>query len=321
MNVSITPSPWLSIIIPTYNGEQFLARALTSIAEQEERDFECIIVDDGSTDSTIQIATTFTDKIPIILQHIQPTGNWAANSNLALANATGEYACFLHQDDYWLTNRLKKIRELIRQYPEAEMLLSPAIFVNLQGNFVGFWHCPLPKRTGPVDRKLLKQRLLIQNFIAIPSPVFRRATALKHGGLDESLWYTADWDFWLKLADHETIYFPKPLAAFRIHSHSQTVQRSFDISGFKKQMETVLMKHLNYLAVQGPSLERIKRVALFSIQVNTALAARIHGAKNSFYALLASFAKLGPVGWCQYLRDSRITDRITARLRAGISSK
>jgi len=100
-----------SVIIPTYNGEQFLAKALTSVAEQEERDLECIIVDDGSTDSTIQIANAFADKIPIVLRRLERTGNWALNSNLALAHATGEYACFLHQDDFWLTNRLQTIRD------------------------------------------------------------------------------------------------------------------------------------------------------------------------------------------------------------------
>ena len=315
------PSPWLSVIIPTYNGEQFLAKALASIAEQGDRDIECIVVDDGSTDSTIQIVNTFAGKIPIVRRDIQRTGNWAANSNLALANATGEYACFLHQDDFWLANRLQTMRGLVSQYPDAELLLSPAIFVDRQGNPVGRWQCPLPNRPGPIDSNLFKQRLLIQNFIAIPSPVFKRKTALMHGGLDDSLWYTADWDFWLKLAGHKTIYSPHPMAAFRIHSHSQTVQRSFDTAGFQKQMESVLSKHFTYPATGGTSQERIKRVALFSIQINAALAARIHGAKIALPGLLASFIKLGPVGWRIFLRDSRILERISARLRASISSK
>jgi len=315
------PRPWLSVIIPTYNGEQFLAKALASIAEQGDLDIECIIVDDGSTDSTIQIVGSFAGKFPIVLRDVPRTGNWAANSNLALANATGEYACFLHQDDFWLPNRLQTIQGLIRQYPDAELLLSPAIFVDRQGNSVGRWQCPLPKRYGPVDSELLKRRLLIQNFIAIPSPVFKREAALKHEGLDESLWYTADWDFWLKLAGNKTIYSPHPMAAFRIHSHSQTVQRSFDTAGFQRQMETVLLRHFNGSAVQGPLRERIKRVAMFSIQINAALAARIHGVKLSLRGLLASFVRLGPVGWRIFLRDSRIRDRISARLRASIVSK
>ncbi len=314
------PRPWLSVVIPTYNGELFLDKALQSVVEQEEQDLECIVVDDGSTDSTIQIINSFSDKIPIILKHVQRTGNWVANSNLALSLGTGDYACFLHQDDFWLANRLQTIKELSKQYPDAELFLSPAIYVDRQGNSVGPWQCPLPKRIGPVGSELLRRRLLIQNFIAIPSPVFKRKTALHLGGLDESLWYTADWDFWLKLGERKTIYYPRHLAAFRIHSHSQTVQRSFDISGFQRQLEIVLNRYVDCPAVQGSGQKIIKQSALFSIQVNTALAARIHGAKTRFGLLLASFIKLGPMGWWQYIRDSRITDRISARIRASIAA-
>lgn len=312
--------PWLSVIIPTYNGEPFLAKALLSMVEQEDHDFECIIVDDGSSDSTIQIINSFVDKIHITLHQVQRTGNWVASSNFALSHSNGDYACFLHQDDFWLANRLKVIKELIRRYPETELVLCPAIFVNENEKIVGRWHCPLPKTVGPVNSELLRRRLIVQNFIAIPSPVFKRKTALACGGLDESLWYTADWDFWLKLADCNTVYYPRPLAAFRIHSHSQTVKRSFDVSGFQQQLETVLYRYVERFPVQSRSL-KLKNMACFSIQLNAALAARIHGGKIKVGILLASFLKLGPIGWWQYLRDSRITERIMARLRARIAPK
>ena len=71
------------------------------------------------------------------------------------------------------------------------------------------------------------ERLLVQNFIAIPAPLFRRDQALSVGGLDARLWYAADWDFWLKLAAMgPTVYSPRPLAGFRIHSQSQTITRA-----------------------------------------------------------------------------------------------
>lgn len=310
--------PWLSLIVPTYNGEAFLARALGSVAEQQVSGLECIVVDDGSTDATRQIIQDFARHIPIVFADIERTGNWVANTNTALNLARGDYACFLHQDDFWLAKRLSVIRKLVRQYPAADLFLSPAIFVDRQGKTVGHWHCPLPEQPGPVESEWLRRRLLIQNFIAIPSPVFKREVARAVGGLDESLWYTADWDFWLKLAAGPTIYSPEPLAAFRLHPHSQTVTRSFDIAGFQQQMETVLHRHAPRLQAQGARLAAIKRVALFSIQVNTALAARIHGAKVKPGPLLASFIALGPLGWRQYLRDSRIIDRIAARVRAAI---
>ena len=87
--------------------------------------------------------------------------------------------------------------------------------------------------------------MLVQNFISMPAPLFSREAALRVGGLDEDLWYTADWDFWLKLAAvGKTIYVPRALSAFRIHPHSQTVERSTQTDDFRRQLAIVLEKHI-----------------------------------------------------------------------------
>ena len=308
--------PWLSVIIPTYNGEAYLAAALQSIAEQADTAIECIVVDDASTDTTIDIVNAFSGKLPIRLHQVARTGNWAANSNLALSKATGEYACFLHQDDYWLANRLHVIKKLLHDYPAAEFLVSSAYFADQRGTITGRWRCPLPGPAGYVDPGLLQSRLLIQNFIAIPGPVFKRTAALAMGGLDESLWYTADWDFWLRLAGLPTVYYPDPLVAFRVHATSQTIQRSLDTNEFRTQMETVFRRHAGNLSLHTRSEKALENCALFSIQVNTALAACAHGNGVQVGKLMLAFARLGPKGGWRYLRDSRICERISARLRA-----
>ena len=314
------PTPWLSVIVPTYNGEAYLAGALSSIADEGDPDLECIVIDDGSTDSTLEIVQRFADRISVSVRKGERTGNWAANSNLALSLSTGEYACFLHQDDFWLAGRLATVKELVRRYPEADLLLGPSVFVDRRGRSVGRWRCPLPGTPGLLSAGLLASRLLVQNFIAIAAPVFKRKTALDLGGLDESLWYTADWDFWLKFAGRTAVYHPRALAAFRVHDHSQTVQGSLDLAGFQAQMETVLERHLARLPATDEQLARIERNARFSVRVNTALAARLHGGKIGAVPLLAEFLKLGPLGCRQHLRDSRILERVAARIRAGIRS-
>jgi len=308
--------PWLSVIMPTYNGGAYLATALQSIAEEADSTIECIVVDDGSTDNTIPIIDSFAGTIPIQLHQVERTGNWVANSNVALSRAAGEYACFLHQDDYWLANRLQVVKELVQRYPEADFLVSPACFVDQRGNISGRWRCPLPGPAGHVDSGLLLNRLLVQNFIAVPGPVFKRKAALAAGGLDESLWYTADWDFWLKLAGLPTVYYPRPLVAFRVHAASQTIQRSFRTDEFRTQMETVFHRHAGRITARGRARKSIEDAALFSIQVNAALAACVHGNGLPIGSLLLGFAKLGPMGGWHYLRDSRIFERISARLRA-----
>lgn len=94
--------PWLSVIIPTYNGSKYLAAALNSVVVQEESGLECVVIDDGSTDDTLAIVESYQDKLNIKLITKGRQGNWVANTNHALTEATGKYACFLHQDDLWL---------------------------------------------------------------------------------------------------------------------------------------------------------------------------------------------------------------------------
>ena len=84
--------PWLSVLIPTYNGEAYLASALDSILIQGDDEIECIIVDDGSTDATLSIAQSYQDKLSLTVIQRQRQSNWVANTNYAMALAEGEYA-------------------------------------------------------------------------------------------------------------------------------------------------------------------------------------------------------------------------------------
>ncbi len=77
------------------------------------------------------------------------------------------------------------------------MHIAPTQIVNNEGRLRGLWRCPLPQ--GRVPEPLLATRLLIQNFISVPAYVFRRDAYQAVGGMDPALWYTADWDLWVKL--------------------------------------------------------------------------------------------------------------------------
>ncbi|MGD1918949.1 MAG: hypothetical protein ACFCAD_08660 [Pleurocapsa sp.] len=157
----------------------------------------------------------------------------------------------------------------------------------------------------------------MQNFIAIPSPVFNRQTALKVGALDRELWYTADWDFWLKLASQGDTYdISKSLAAFRVHGDSQTIRRSSSIAEFRQQMHSVVGRYLH-----PKSKSEVAKVAFFSAEVNTTLAAMVHGESPNLIKLGLNFLALGPMGWRRYWQDSRIQERISARLKAKLQTQ
>lgn len=314
--------PWLSVLIPTYNGADYLPSALDSIIAQDDPNIECIVVDDGSTDATLSILNYYKDKLPIKLFERERQGNWVSNTNYALSEAGAEYVCFLHQDDLWLKGRLEIMKSLIEKYPEANLFLNASYLIDFQGNRLGIWRCPLPNTQLPIDGNLMIERLLVQNFIAIPAPIFKREVALKMGGLDDKLWYTADWDFWLKIAGcGETIYYPQPLSAFRVHSSSQTVLRSSSTQDFQKQLEVVAKKYWQLWSAPESLKKSTWQVALFSIEVNVTLAAMIHGKKANLLKLIYSFLALKPSGWHRYLRYSRIWERVTARLKARLTAK
>jgi glycosyltransferase involved in cell wall biosynthesis len=312
--------PWLSVLIPTYNGEKYLAKALNSIAVQEDFEIECLAIDDGSTDNTITILNSFQDRIPLKIIQREPQRNWVANTNYLLNLAQADYVCFLHQDDMWLTNRLAIIRRLITQFPQAGLILNPSIFVNLQEQKLGLWRCPLPSLPVLINSDVMIGKLLVQNFISIPAPVFKREIALRVGGLDEKLWYTADWDFWLKLAKYgQTIYYPKPLSVFRVHPNSQTVTRSSYIQDFRQQLELVIDKHLETWSASGQTKSKVRKIANFSKEVNIALASVIHGKKVKRIFLVRELFSLGFLGMYKFFRDSRILERSVARIRAKLN--
>lgn len=308
--------PWLSVIIPTYNGSKYLASTLNSVVVQQDNQIECVVIDDGSTDNTLEIVAAYQDKLNITLVTKARQGNWVASTNHALSIAKGKYACFLHQDDLWLNGRLENIKNAIAFEPDATLYLHDAVFIDSMGKPLGLWQCPFDKER-LISLEEMKQRLLVQNFIAIPAPIFNRETALKVGKLDSELWYTADWDFWLKLASQgNTYYIPKSLAAFRVHGDSQTIRRSSSIDEFRQQMRSVVTRYLH-----GESKSEVAKVAFFSTEVNTTLAAIVHGKSPNLFKLGYDFLALGPTGWRRYWQDSRIQERISARLKAKLQTQ
>jgi glycosyltransferase involved in cell wall biosynthesis len=299
-------------VMPTYNGERFIAAALESTRGQHDG-IELVIVDDGSTDRTIEIIRSFTGSLPIRLITPGRLGNWVAVTNLGLREAVGEWACFLHQDDLWLPGRLERLRKEMLD-PQRALIIHNAMYVGPDGKGLGLWTCPFPE--GAIPSSEFIERLLVQNFIAIPSPVFRRDAVIQSGGLDEALWFSADWDLWLRLGARGSVQFiDETLSAFRVHPASQTAARRLGPNEWEQQLTTVLERHLESWPVTGRARNRVERAALASIAINSALSAASRGEPMRPAAVLRQLLALGPMGWRRYLRDSRIIQRVGARLR------
>ena len=305
-------NPLLSVIMPTYNGEPYIAVALENAREQWRDGMELVIVDDGSTDRTVAIVRDYADVLPIRLISPGRIGNWVAITNIGLREATGDWASFLHQDNHWLPGRIAKVwREM--ETAEGALILHNAAFIGPEGERLGPWTCPLSG--GVIQPERFTERLLVQNFIAIDSPIFRRKAALQSGGMDETLWFSADWDLWLRLGALGPIRFiDQTLSAFRVHPESQTASRKLCANEWEMQLTTVLDRGLNNWTRTGKHRRSVERVARASIGVNSVLSAASRGQSTQTLTVLGKLLALGPAGWHRYLRDSRIVERALPRL-------
>jgi glycosyltransferase involved in cell wall biosynthesis len=305
--------PWLSIVMPLHCGEGWIDATLRSVVAEADDGIEIIAVDSSPNGTTLDIARCYSNRLHLLLHERPDLSSWQAKTNLAVTLATSEHICWLHQDDLWLPGRAKAVRHWINEAPNAALHLAPTEIVDANGDLLGKWRCPLPTG-GPVPTDILVARLLVQNFISAPAPVFRKSAWIAAGGLDETLWYTADWDIWLKLAAEGTLFYhQETTTGFRIHGDSLTVTGSRDLDGFTAQMETVLSRHLPMLGLQGNVVERTGRA---SISINAALAAASEGNLCRLPSAIAGLLRLGPSGIIRYIRNSRITERITPRVRA-----
>lgn len=311
------PTPFLTVVMPVHCAEQWIEKTLDSVASEAGPDVEILVIDGSPDGGTAELVKSYADRLSLELIACTDLPDWRTKTNFGVERAGASHVCTLHQDDLWLPGRIEAIREWIAASPVAALHLAPTAIIDRDGNAVGTWRCPLPAK-GAIPTPLVLERLLVQNFIAIPSPVFRRDAWLACGGLDLDLWYTADWDMWLKLAAFGPVhYHDQVTAAFRVHGGSLTMTGSRDAAEFEEQMRIVLERHLE----RHPNCrsEAVDRVARASIKINVALAAASAGSASASVRALGEIVRLGPSGLHRYLRDSRLMDRVVPRLRARLS--
>jgi hypothetical protein len=309
--------PWLSAIVPSHNGDRWLAAALQSVVDQRDEGIEVIVVDSSDVGNTLEIVDRFADRLVVRAYRRTDLASWMEKTNFGVEVAKADWICMLHKDDLWLPGRCSAVRGWVAARPDSVMHLHPAYIVDEAGRQLGLWRCPLPAGDAPVPPLLLLERLLVQNFIAVPTPTIRRDAYLKAGGLDKQLWYTADWDLYLKILAIGAVYYHADvLACYRIHENSLTTSGSRSLGEFRSQMETVVDRHIGRL---GERQQETFRMAMTSIAVNVALAAASRGKPALLIKAIGNLLALGPRGIVRYVHRSRIIERTCPRLRARIA--
>ncbi len=304
----------IAVIMPIYNGAATLDATFRSLADTGTQDLEIIAVVQDSTDGSRDLVASAAERLPIRIIDTETGSNWVRNTNIGLQAASADIATMLHQDDIWLPGRQAVIRRLVETWPDADLWVHSARYIDGAGNQIGQIGPPFGRRSRLVPSDDALRALIVQNSIPLPGAVFRREAALADGGLREDLWYTADWDLWLRLAARGGIgWSPEPVAAFRLHVASQTVRGSANTKDFAGQLAAPIDVHAPRAA--GRENRQIMRMARASAALNVYLAGRYHGQQAPLGSFLREFLPLGPLGWVRFLRLSRIFARLSPRAR------
>ena len=188
--------PQISIIIPAYNAERTIVETIQSVWQQTYQDFEIIVINDGSTDRTVELLQTIEDNRLKIFSY--ENGGLPVARNRGMIRATGKFIAFLDADDLWTADKLELQLKALQQNPKAGVAYSWTCFMDVdeQGKPAFFLPSPQYSFTGDVY-----QNLLVSDFIHSGSNTLIRREALDTAGeFDPRLKSCEDWDYWLRLA-------------------------------------------------------------------------------------------------------------------------
>ncbi len=285
--------PILSVVIPAYNVRDFIEDAVKSALAQKFDDFEVIVVNDGSTDDTLELLEKIDDpRLRIITQ---TNGGLSAARNTGVKNARGEIIGFLDGDDIWFPDKAKEHMKIMQDDPQIGITYSYSAYMQEDGKFSG--QLLVSKKKQP---KL--KDMILRNHVGNGSTPFVRKACFDQAGLfNEKLRSCEDYEMWvriLKKTQFTCQLITRPLTGYRVRSGSL----SMDYSIFLKNAEMVMECFDDYLPNlsrrdKGLALGDIYRVssrkALSNGQLDLAKGLMDEALKNSPSLLLRDFRAMG----------------------------
>jgi len=203
-------TPKLSVLMAVHNGEKFLTPAISSIVKQSFRDFELILIDDGSTDRTPAIIHNFLKKDKRIRFYRQQKKEGLIFSlNRGISLARGYYIARMDADDIALPQRLEVQVDFLDKNPNCAFCGTWCYVINEKGEIVG--HIRFP-----TDERIIKRIVMLYNPFIHPSLCFRKEVLKQIGGYDESFRLAQDYDLILRLmARYKGVNIPQFLLKYR----------------------------------------------------------------------------------------------------------
>ncbi|MCB1152084.1 glycosyltransferase [bacterium] len=212
----MSKAPIVSVLMPVHNGERYLASAVASILDQTFDDFELLIVDDGSTDASADIACAGDDSRVRYIRRAH--AGLVATLNAGLALARGRYIARMDADDIALPTRLERQVAFLDEHPDIDIAGSFIAVIDGDDNVVDKWHVPC-------SPDWLARRVALHPPFAHPSVMMRREVIADRGYPDVP--HAEDYALWLSLADRARFAnVPEVLLHYRRHEASVSTRHN-----------------------------------------------------------------------------------------------
>ena len=204
----------VSVIIPTYNSAQYVTQAIENVLEQTYKDFEILVIDDGSKDDTAEVVKKYGDAVRYIYQE---NAGVSVARNKGIKESVGKYVSFLDADDTWLPRKLELQMEAFKRNPEYKFCFSA--FVTVTADLQ-----PIEMKHARMEDAAIKDLLLRGNVVgSICTVICERELFDVVGGFDPKLSQCADWDMWVRLATlTDFLFIDEQLVTYRQHDSNMS---------------------------------------------------------------------------------------------------
>lgn len=241
---------FFSVVCPAYNAANYIEEAIQSVFQQTCKNWELIIVDDGSTDNTSEVAKRFTN-LPNVKYHWQPNGKQGKARNIGISKAKGGWIAFLDADDVWLENKLEVQALQIAEH-QAGVYYASAWLCDEELNIIGEKHAHNGVISG--KKELLPDLLKGINPIIFNSVVINKELFNVAGGFSEAPDIAEDYELFLRLCDRDATFCGSSdiLVKYRFHqgqtSHIPIKAFELCINAFKTaKMKSISLTEKNLL--------------------------------------------------------------------------
>jgi glycosyltransferase involved in cell wall biosynthesis len=280
MNIITSHLPLVSVIIPAYNAQAFIARTLESVISQSYKNIEVIVVNDGSLDRTGEIVESFAQKDSRIVLYNQSNKGVAAARNLAIEKSKGEYIAPIDADDIWYPQKLEKqVRFMLEADSSVGLVYAWSVFIDEEDVIIGEYRPYQFWTFHNVEKEAYHAMLLINVLVNGSTPLIRRTCFKKVGGYNSKLREQKaqgceDWDLYLRIAEHYQFRLvPEFLIGYR--QITRSMSRNY------KSMER------SYNLVMADARKRRPEVPLYIYNWSA----------SSFYMFLSHMTKEGGNDW------------------------